>query len=524
MRLFLLLSLARAMSEQLWRVVGGGDKGGIVVRIGCGVQSAQLDNRLSTGSIVRELGLFQGRLNYELVKGDGPDEGWVSLKLKEKDLLVKTDGADAASPALIPKAGQTPLKSEIQAPTPEVNQSAGEKSLLPKRPVLPADGALELEDFVARISELEKVLESAEDPEIMEKLEKLQIACMSTTEEKARMRNICIWARFNLLLSVDIRTQKSKVSGKRWFESNLALQAALGGSTEDICVAQPSETFTGQVFYIFGWGGSGLQDLEDAKQFYSKTYPGALTIALVASGRDPRSLACIAEGFELAVNAWADASGIRPSMSIHLFSNMGAMATEYLTSIWLDQAASPDRSRLRGDVPSIKSTLRSIIWDSSPDEFIPFEPSMESITNSMAALYGSMVGVNLDGTDMERREAMKQSMEGKMENMRADSLVRTYLGGDQEKLFNMTRPTIDKIREFLLPVQMCFIYSTVDKVIPFQGVERFIAECETRLGEAGLPAPKRLKFEDSKSAHCFHKKVHTEEYWSAVSSFLADVL
>lgn len=78
------------MSGQVWKVVGGADKGGILVRLGVGLKSEQADSRLSTGALVKELNLEGDRLNYALVEGTGPEEGWVSLKLKDKVLLEKT--------------------------------------------------------------------------------------------------------------------------------------------------------------------------------------------------------------------------------------------------------------------------------------------------------------------------------------------------------------------------------------------------------------------------------------------------
>jgi len=77
--------------------------GGIIVREGKDLKSTQTADRLSTGAIVREESLIDGRLQYTRVTGTGPDKGWVSLKLKDKDLLIKSSnsgGEDAAAPAV----------------------------------------------------------------------------------------------------------------------------------------------------------------------------------------------------------------------------------------------------------------------------------------------------------------------------------------------------------------------------------------------------------------------------------------
>jgi len=71
-----------------WEVVGGADKGGILVRKGPEVSSPAEAERLATGSIVEQVVLNGGRIHYRLVSGKGPAEGWVTTRLPDKDLLV----------------------------------------------------------------------------------------------------------------------------------------------------------------------------------------------------------------------------------------------------------------------------------------------------------------------------------------------------------------------------------------------------------------------------------------------------
>jgi len=75
---------------QIWEVVGGKEKGGIVVRAGVETSSAELE-RLSTGALIEQIKLVDGRLNFKRLTGTGPGSGWISVKLKEKDLAVRTD-------------------------------------------------------------------------------------------------------------------------------------------------------------------------------------------------------------------------------------------------------------------------------------------------------------------------------------------------------------------------------------------------------------------------------------------------
>ncbi|CAJ1432996.1 unnamed protein product [Effrenium voratum] len=80
-----------------WEIVGGADKGGILVREGESIKSAQLDERLATGSLVEQLALKGERLQYKLLSGQGPAEGWVSLSISGKPLAVSAKGPDGTN-------------------------------------------------------------------------------------------------------------------------------------------------------------------------------------------------------------------------------------------------------------------------------------------------------------------------------------------------------------------------------------------------------------------------------------------
>jgi len=73
----------------LWEVIGGKDKGGIIVREGQELVSSEA-GRLSTGAVIQALEHPSpgGRLHYVLRNGSGPTSGWVSLSLAGKNLVV----------------------------------------------------------------------------------------------------------------------------------------------------------------------------------------------------------------------------------------------------------------------------------------------------------------------------------------------------------------------------------------------------------------------------------------------------
>lgn len=70
-----------------WVVVGGTDRGGILVREGRDLKSAKTPLRLDAGSVVEELALIGDRLQYRLMRGAGPYEGWVSTRITGKELV-----------------------------------------------------------------------------------------------------------------------------------------------------------------------------------------------------------------------------------------------------------------------------------------------------------------------------------------------------------------------------------------------------------------------------------------------------
>ncbi|CAE7264841.1 unnamed protein product [Symbiodinium microadriaticum] len=101
---------SRYCAMALWRVLGDiGDKSGesacgILVREGQGLQTPVL-GRLSFGALVLALadsssssGAAASRLRYRLLRGNGPKEGWVSIRCKGKALLAEADHADLAPP------------------------------------------------------------------------------------------------------------------------------------------------------------------------------------------------------------------------------------------------------------------------------------------------------------------------------------------------------------------------------------------------------------------------------------------
>jgi len=108
-----------ALATSVWRVVGGGDKGGILVRTGKELSSSQAPGRLTTGALIRELehDTASDRLRFERLTGEGPTGGWVSTRLNGgKQLLVRLCTADEVLEALYDHHDSSQAKVEMLLP------------------------------------------------------------------------------------------------------------------------------------------------------------------------------------------------------------------------------------------------------------------------------------------------------------------------------------------------------------------------------------------------------------------------
>jgi len=73
----------------VWEVVGGAEKGGVLVREEQDLASQPAGSRLATGSTIEELELAGERLHYRLLTGTGPHTGWISVCLRDKPLATR---------------------------------------------------------------------------------------------------------------------------------------------------------------------------------------------------------------------------------------------------------------------------------------------------------------------------------------------------------------------------------------------------------------------------------------------------
>lgn len=109
---------------QQWVVVGGSDKGGILVRESESTTSEALQARLETRATVEELALRGDRLQFKLLTGDGPPTGWVSVKISGKILMDKAQAVSALGVWPPPGGQWRPIPDDIWATFPKLEDGA----------------------------------------------------------------------------------------------------------------------------------------------------------------------------------------------------------------------------------------------------------------------------------------------------------------------------------------------------------------------------------------------------------------
>ncbi|CAE7225638.1 unnamed protein product [Symbiodinium necroappetens] len=115
-------------SDKHWEVVGGAEKGGILVREGAELKARELQPRLGVGAVVEQVGELHGeRLCYRKVSGPGPESGWVSIRVKDKQLLKEL--RDERENPESGKQGQGPLDLALAALAVDSSSASGHQAV-----------------------------------------------------------------------------------------------------------------------------------------------------------------------------------------------------------------------------------------------------------------------------------------------------------------------------------------------------------------------------------------------------------
>ncbi|CAE7556433.1 unnamed protein product, partial [Symbiodinium natans] len=71
-----------------WRVVGGEQTGGLLVRQGPGLDSALFPERLEHGALIAEVDVQGARMQYRKLLGGGPPQGWITKFVQQSSKLL----------------------------------------------------------------------------------------------------------------------------------------------------------------------------------------------------------------------------------------------------------------------------------------------------------------------------------------------------------------------------------------------------------------------------------------------------
>lgn len=336
-----------------------------------------------------------------------------------------------------------------------------------------------------------------------------------------RDRALCVMARQLVLLLGGIRSRKMMGMTSYMLALRSSIAEVLSGGSDSISVFQPEATFSGRVVFVFGWGGSSIQDMEDCLSSYREMDSGSLLVAFTRS-KDLHGLAQVAKAFETAVNTWADAvDHCSPSLLVHLFSNNGFFAWTDMLKLWEEQLVGYDEQRLRGAVPPMATVLRGVILDSAPAEGLPKSCTTLALVQSEAAILAALSWLDAEGKPVDTKEQARNAMQATMEVMDREGPFWQQVEADQERhLACQAKCHEVHSREPLVP--LLFVYSTVDRIIPYHCIEQYIADCSARHGHKSRIRIHQLKYTDS--AHCMHKMRHAKDYWTAVREFWNDSL
>lgn len=227
--------------DTIWRVIGGAEKGGLLVRENKSLTSPEVPGRLSTGAYVRELELSDGRLFYKRLFGEGPEKGWVSTTLKDKHLLVP----------IVSEQDRTALQPQLL-----------EVKLAKKSNSQQQDLSLEqLERYTERQVKLAQA-GGQEETNLKDAIRDLIFVAM---DRKVRKRVVCFIA--NLL--------------QRAVESDWDVASAC--IVPFLCVMSWASSFTdieytslsivgGPLVLVAGFGGSHVDDLRPAMEHWATHY------------------------------------------------------------------------------------------------------------------------------------------------------------------------------------------------------------------------------------------------------------
>ncbi|CAK9010530.1 unnamed protein product [Durusdinium trenchii] len=484
---------------RLWRVVGG-DKGGLLVRDGRELTSAEKAERLAKQSIVEEVEIAGPRLCYRICRGTGPETGWVSMKLKDKHLLVPADTRETGKRF----SAETPLP-ELLCVQPSVKHGT-------ERGALATLDELEQKAW-AQVKETNSSMNSGK-----EALEDKMVRFKSTVQDLLHVA----WKRENRKRVVLFLAKLLEFCSKNnWTRAAQIL-------CHQLCLVSWASSMVDVEYYPFrddaetnpmvllcGFGGSHLDDLQPAIEQWTKRGAAVLAFGPALVGRE--------DMLERIYEKLMEVLGGHPVI-LHFFSDGGFGMARSLLGMW-NESWQHGQTR-----QSPAETIKCIISDGAG--LLPHETTyIEDIqggkgeptttTNTALAFFTGC------GLNMLMTFGACQAFHEEPANSFGKTLIAWSNSGDlAHELTSAPRGPLASLAAIWCS-PMLIVASRGDKVVPLERsllLESWLRNLPTRqsLQEGKERDETRLyTLILEKALHCRAMATHAEEYWEAVDNLLA---
>lgn len=484
------------------------------MRSGRELASAEKEERLASQSILEELEVIGGRLRYRLHRGEGPSEGWVSLKLKDKDLVVPAD------------TRETGKRFDAAAPIPELLC------------VQASDTHGTLRDVQGSLSEIEQ----GAWKKLRESDHKNEKSDLSSLEESIKDLLYLAWKRENRKRVVLLLAKLLQFSSEKSWDRAARIVC------QQLCLVCWASSMVDVEYYAFkdsespivvacGFGGSHLDDLQPAIDRWTQSGAGVLAFGPARVGRDDM----LDSIFSKLVSVLEDRAVI-----FHFFSDGGFGMARSLLGKWEESWQKGEVRQSPGE--SIKCMISDgagllpheaiAVDEESTDMEDPMGPSRAESDADKQTTDNALGFFTGCGLNMLMTFGACQAFHEEPANSFGKTLIATAnsrkLGGE---LASAPRGPVLAIWRLLREIPTLIVASRGDKIVPIERSEllaKWLRELPNRvlsqaqrwqdaniLGQDGT-AVRMLTLD--KAMHCRGMVSHAKEYWEGVDGLVMDCL
>mmetsp|Transcript_29480 Transcript_29480/g.80931 ORF Transcript_29480/g.80931 Transcript_29480/m.80931 type:complete len:456 (-) Transcript_29480:25-1392(-) len=228
--------------DEVWEIVGGADKGGIIVRTEKELVSPQKLERLCTGALVKQVDLAGLRLRYLLLRGAGPMTGWVSIEASGRTLVARARAAVTAHggterPPSAVKALAVAAKARASRPSPPAQQTGSARSKCAPEVVPPSGDIVASLQYLVHDGRLPfNYMYQREDggEQMHGRFEAMEVTIADGRNEAAQLsldkHGVMLAPHFTALSTYDFYERPDKIWGEYYNEMRELVQRVTGAS------------------------------------------------------------------------------------------------------------------------------------------------------------------------------------------------------------------------------------------------------------------------------------------------------